>query len=86
MLKNPIVDEYDLSSLEIAVFGAAPIKPETERALKNKFKLKYVQQLYGMTETTLAITCQASDISKSGTVGPPLPGTQMKVSRCLELY
>ena len=56
LTKRPEVRNYDLSSVEAAGVGAAPLSPESiiefERVFGNKFQLK---QGWGMTE----ITCSA---------------------------
>ena len=42
--KHPKVDDYDLSSVESIVCGAAPLSPEIEETVKNKLKLKCIHQ------------------------------------------
>lgn len=80
LLKDPKVDEYDLSSLEAASCGAAPLKYEIEEAFKNKFHLEYVQQGYGLTECTLIASLKVPENTKPATVGSAIAGTQMKVT------
>ena len=75
LTKKPEVKDYDLSSIEGAFCGAAPLSGESvsdfERLFNNKFQLK---QGWGMTE----ITCSASgwdanfpsDPSKIGELNP----------------
>jgi 4-coumarate--CoA ligase len=71
LIKRPEVKNYDLSTVEAAGVGAAPLDPETinqfERMFGNKFQLK---QGWGMTE----ITCSAcgwdpNDSAESDKVG-----------------
>ena len=79
-MKDPKVDEYDLSSVEFATCGAAPLKYETEEAFKEKFRLKYVQQAYGLTEGTLISTIKHPRNTKPATCGSAVPGVQIKVT------
>lgn len=50
LAKSPITNKYDLSSLRMAVSGAAPLGADTEIELSNKLKNCVVKQGYGMTE------------------------------------
>ena len=44
LLKSPLVDKYDLSSLEDVGCGAAPLGERVMRQFKNKFKVnRFVQ-------------------------------------------
>lgn len=61
MLLMPEVDTTDFSSLETVVYGASPITDATLQAAIEKFRCDFVQ-VYGLTETTGAITqLEASD-------------------------
>jgi len=79
LLKDGLIDDYDLSSLESVTCNAVPLRKEVEDAFKNKLKLKYVQQLYGLTETLIS-TVKSIKNTKSGTSGSPIPGIQIKVN------
>ncbi|XP_060592777.1 luciferin 4-monooxygenase-like [Ruditapes philippinarum] len=48
--KYPKVADYDLSSIKVAVCGAAPLSKEIEDMVKEKLKIPCVHQGYGMTE------------------------------------
>ncbi|GAA5927406.1 hypothetical protein JCM1841_000462 [Sporobolomyces salmonicolor] len=53
LAKQPIVDNYDLSSLRFIVSGAAPLSADLQQAVAKRLKGKtLVFQGYGMTETT----------------------------------
>jgi acyl-CoA synthetase (AMP-forming)/AMP-acid ligase II len=53
--RHPVVDRYDLSSLEVLAMGGAPVSAELERACERRLGC-LVGQGYGMTETTAAIS------------------------------
>jgi acyl-CoA synthetase (AMP-forming)/AMP-acid ligase II len=55
LLQAPQIRETDLSSLQIIVYGAAPMPVEVLREALKVFKCDF-QQVYGLTETTGAIT------------------------------
>ena len=42
--KHPKVADYDLSSVEYILCGAAPLSEDIEMQVKNKMKLKAIQQ------------------------------------------
>ena len=51
LAKHPLVDEYDLSSLEYVNSGAAPLSAELEVACGERLGC-HMQQGYGLTETS----------------------------------
>ena len=55
LVQAPQVRETDLSSLRLIVYGAAPIPADLLKQALNVFKCGF-QQVYGLTETTGAIT------------------------------
>ena len=55
LVQAPQVRETDLSSLRLIVYGAAPIPADLLKQAMNIFKCGF-QQVYGLTETTGAIT------------------------------
>ncbi|KAK7576192.1 hypothetical protein V9T40_012478 [Parthenolecanium corni] len=78
--KHPLVDNYDLSSLETVSCGAAPLSASVEKAVKERLKLKKFITGYGMTETTMVCTSTVlNDYYKAGTVGKLLFGMKGKV-------
>jgi acyl-CoA synthetase (AMP-forming)/AMP-acid ligase II len=80
LAKDPLIDEYDLSSLEMIVCAAAPLQADLERAAGERLNLS-IKQAWGMSELSPIGTCVADDEMKpfSGTVGPPAAGTSMKI-------
>ncbi|XP_053661541.1 uncharacterized protein LOC128710510 [Anopheles marshallii] len=79
LAKHPLVDNYDLSSIDTLLCGAAPLSKETEVLVKKRIGVKHVLQGYGMSETTLAMLVQSNDSKKSGSVGKLQVGTMAKV-------
>nr|XP_019555575.2 luciferin 4-monooxygenase isoform X1 [Aedes albopictus] len=79
LAKHPLVESYDLSSVDTLLCGAAPLSKETEDLVKERLKVRYVRQGYGMSETTLATLVQSGEGHKSGSVGIVQVGTLAKV-------
>nr|XP_026694818.1 4-coumarate--CoA ligase 1-like isoform X1 [Ciona intestinalis] len=78
LVKSDLVQNYDVSSLVEIATGASPTSDEVKLLAKNKFGLKAVTEIYGMSE--VAPVCVTDPIlSKSGSVGFLLPNTKMKV-------
>jgi acyl-CoA synthetase (AMP-forming)/AMP-acid ligase II len=76
----PMVDEYDLSSIEIVVSGGAPLGADLQRAVAARFPHAAVGQAWGMTETTVGITVPDRKLgSAAGSVGRVMPNTELKV-------
>uniref|UniRef100_A0A182JWZ3 Luciferin 4-monooxygenase n=1 Tax=Anopheles christyi TaxID=43041 RepID=A0A182JWZ3_9DIPT len=79
LAKHPLVDNYDLSSINTLLCGAAPLSRETEILVKKRIGVKHILQGYGMSETTLAMLIQSIGSNKSGSVGKLQCGTMAKV-------
>ena len=80
LAKHPLVDQYDLSSLELVMSGAAPLGAEVAREASNRVGCK-IAQGYGMTEaspvTHLTPTNQGD--GKIGSLGLPIPNTEVMI-------
>jgi acyl-CoA synthetase (AMP-forming)/AMP-acid ligase II len=80
MAKHPLVDEYDLSSLEYVNSGAAPLSAELEVACGKRLGC-HMQQGYGLTETS-PVTHFVSDKladTMPGSIGPAAPNTECRI-------
>ena len=80
MAKHPLVDEYDLSSLEYVNSGAAPLSAELEVACGERLGC-HMQQGYGLTETS-PVTHWVSDKlagTMPGSIGPTIPNTECRI-------
>ena len=80
LAKHPLVDRYDLSSLASVFSGAAPLDASLERACAERLGCDVIQG-WGMTETSPVATTNfnAPQGPKPGSVGVPLPNTEMRV-------
>ncbi|WP_037973634.1 AMP-binding protein [Streptomyces sp. NRRL WC-3742] len=82
LAKHPIVDRYDLSSVEYLLCAAAPLDPELAAACADRLGLPHLLQGYGMTElspVTHVVSPQESDPSP-GSVGRMVPSTELRVA------
>jgi acyl-CoA synthetase (AMP-forming)/AMP-acid ligase II len=80
LAKHPLVDRYDLSSLELVFSGAAPLGAELERACADRLGCR-VAQGYGMTESS-PVTHGVpfpGGMDKPGTIGPALPNVECRI-------
>jgi long-chain acyl-CoA synthetase len=78
LLSCPL-EEYDLSSLRHVSSGAAPLAAETERAFSQRLPTVAIRQGYGMTETAALISTSPLGRGRVGSVGLPVPGTELEV-------
>ena len=70
----------DLSSLELVICGGAALGPAAEEALAARLPQATVGQAYGLTETTVGLSMpDRATGSVPGTVGRPLPNTELRV-------
>ena len=80
MAKHPLVDEFDLSSLEFMNSGAAPLSAELEVACGQRLGC-LMQQGYGLTETS-PVTHFVTDRlagTMPGSIGPAAPNTECRI-------
>ena len=80
LAKHPLVDQYDLSSLEYMNSGAAPLSAELEVACGNRLGCN-MQQGYGLTETSPVTHAVGDKLSGTmpGSIGPALPNTECRI-------
>ena len=82
MVRDPIVDEYDLSSIMRFSSGAAPLSEEIIQQLKAKFPNTGFKQGYGMTESCSCITAhppEKYDYEHAHKVGTICASTEVKI-------
>jgi len=80
LAKHPLVDRFDLSSLQVVFSGAAPLGEELERATAERLGCR-VSQGYGMTESSPVshgIPFPGGQV-KPGSIGPCLPNMQCRI-------
>jgi len=79
LLNHPDFKQLDLSFIKGFFAGAAPLPPETVRALTDKTG-KGIYDVYGLTENAAFATATPWGAkAKPGSVGVPLPNTQVKI-------
>jgi acyl-CoA synthetase (AMP-forming)/AMP-acid ligase II len=80
LAKDPIIDNYDLSSLKTIFSGAAPLGADLSRQCIQRIGCG-VRQGYGMTETSPVTHSSPADPKKMklGSVGTPAPNTECKL-------
>jgi acyl-CoA synthetase (AMP-forming)/AMP-acid ligase II len=73
LAKHPLVDQFDLSSLEFVGSGAAPLSAELETACGKRLGCR-MQQGYGLTETSPVTHTVPEDLA-----GPAIPNTECRI-------
>jgi 4-coumarate--CoA ligase len=82
MVRDPLVDKYDLRHLTRFSSGAAPVSPEILQLLQQKFPQTGFKQGYGMTESCSCITAhppERYDYQYAHTVGTICASTEVKI-------
>ncbi len=83
----PNIAEKDFSALKTIAYGASPISESTLRKAMEIFKCNFIQ-LYGMTETTVALTTLLAEPHRMAlagnpelllAAGRPVPNTQIRI-------
>jgi acyl-CoA synthetase (AMP-forming)/AMP-acid ligase II len=81
ILDHPRLADFDLSSLRLAVTGAAPVSVELVRRMREELKFETVVTGFGLTEATgIATMCRHDDDPEiiSKTCGRAIPGTEVR--------
>ncbi|MDQ3939792.1 MAG: AMP-binding protein, partial [Actinomycetota bacterium] len=75
----PGADQYDLSSVRLAVSGAAPLAADVLRDFRDLFGVS-IYEGYGLTETAPTLTSnRMADKPRAGSVGKPLPEVEYRL-------
>jgi acyl-CoA synthetase (AMP-forming)/AMP-acid ligase II len=77
---HPLVDEYDLSSVEIVMSAAAPLDTNLAKMVEDRIGATVVQG-YGLTESspcTHGIPVERTDLDR-GSIGLPMPNVEARV-------
>ena len=77
LARNPIVDQFDMSSLETIICAAAPLKENLARACMERVGCEIVQG-YGMTEC-MAVSASPEGSDRPHSAGTPLPNTEFQI-------
>ena len=74
-------DDWDFSSLRVAISGGAALAPETGKAFTERFGI-HVLEGYGLTETSPVVCWNPSvEHNKPGSLGLCIWGVQMRIQR-----
>ncbi|MBC7173552.1 MAG: AMP-binding protein, partial [Polyangiaceae bacterium] len=79
LLACPAFRELDFSGLRLAISAAAPFSSDEIQKLEAVIGEKKICELYGMTETSPVQTCNPASRFKLGSVGIPVPGTDIRI-------
>jgi long-chain acyl-CoA synthetase len=78
LLAEPLED-YDLSALRHVVSGAAPLSVTAADEFMRRVPGVEVREGYGLTETSALCSANRPGRNRLGTVGAPLPGTDVRL-------
>ena len=82
ILNHPELASFDLSSLRLAVTGAAPVPVSLVEQMWSELGFETVLTAYGLTESTgFATSCRAGDdaLTISETSGRAIPGVEVRI-------
>jgi HIP---CoA ligase len=82
ILDHPELDRYDLSTLRLAVTGAATVPVEMIRRMRSELTFRTIVTGYGLTESTgIATMCRHTDDPETiaRTAGRPIPGVEVRL-------
>jgi 4-coumarate--CoA ligase len=78
LAKHPIIDDYDLSSLELVFSGAAPLGADLAAEASKRIGCE-ITQGYGMTELSPVSHATPPGQGKPGTVGVTVSNTECRI-------
>lgn len=78
MLRHPHIRNFDLSSLEYCLSGGAALPIEVKRGFEALCGCSVVEG-YGLSETSPVVTCNLPEIERVGSIGLPLPATDISI-------
>ena len=79
ILLSQQLEAYDLSSLQYVSSGGAPLAREVEEEFCRRVPSVSIRQGYGLTETAALISTNPTGRGKAGSVGIPVPGTEIRI-------
>ena len=78
LAKQPIIDNYDLSSLEMVMSGAAPLGAELSEEAATRIQCDVIQG-YGMTELSPVSHMTPPGQYRPGSVGVTVPNSECRI-------
>jgi long-chain acyl-CoA synthetase len=79
LLNTPGFSDIDFSSLRVVVGGGMAVQPAVARQW-HKVTGKPILQGYGLTETSPAAVCNKIDSEFTGSIGLPIPSTEVMIA------
>jgi long-chain acyl-CoA synthetase len=79
LLAEPL-EEYDLHGLRYLASGAAPLAAEVIAELGRRLPSVEIREGYGLTETSGLVSTNPPARIRHGTVGLPVPGTDVRIA------
>ncbi|MEM6986944.1 MAG: AMP-binding protein [Pseudomonadota bacterium] len=79
LAKHPLVDQFDLSSVEQVFSGAAPLGADVSEAVAARLDCLILQG-FGMTELSPVSHFSSADAHRAGASGRPLPNTECLIA------
>ena len=80
LLSNPRLTRQQAANMRLFISGSAPLLAETHRQFSERTG-KAILERYGMTETNMNSSNPYDGDRKPGTVGFPLPGTDIRITQ-----
>ncbi|QJR15166.1 malonate--CoA ligase [Usitatibacter palustris] len=78
LLESPDLTKDACANMRLFISGSAPLLAETHIAFEERTGQRILER-YGMTETGMLTSNPLEGDRRAGTVGPPLPGTEVRV-------
>ncbi|AKK10791.1 acyl-CoA synthetase (AMP-forming)/AMP-acid ligase II [Corynebacterium uterequi] len=78
LAKHPMVDRFDLSSLEVVLSGAAPLQEELAAAVRDRLGCVMAQG-FGMTESSPVTHARMDHSRPLESIGPAAPNTEFRL-------
>ena len=78
LLQQPL-EQYDLSELRFVASGAAPLAVGAMEEFIRRVPGVQIREGYGLTETSALVSTNPPGRCRRGTVGPPVPGTEVRI-------
>jgi long-chain acyl-CoA synthetase len=79
LLLQQRLEDYDLASLRYVACGAAPLRRDAIEEFRRRVPGAEIREGYGLTETSGLVATNPPDRSRYGTVGIPVPGTEVRI-------
>jgi long-chain acyl-CoA synthetase len=79
ILLGMALEDHDLSTLRYLSSGGAPLAREVEQEFCRRVPSVSIRQGYGLTESAALISTNPVGAEKPGSVGMPVPGTELEI-------